>query len=135
MQISASYLTSQKPNEFGPKDLLYIGQREYGGTCPDDGILLCILIICYHSRVKMQILYTKDFFHAANYCLKRVIGRRIMKLDKGSFPHAQISFWGKKMHVTLFRSFTRHLLLVNTSQAQIDVFPVTGLHYDFPQNH
>ncbi|XP_025112669.1 protein N-terminal asparagine amidohydrolase-like isoform X2 [Pomacea canaliculata] len=42
LKISASYLTSQKPNEFGPKDLLYIGQREYGGTCPDDDVIKII---------------------------------------------------------------------------------------------
>ena len=36
-QESSKQLTGQKPTVVDPKGLLYVGQREYGGTSPDDG--------------------------------------------------------------------------------------------------
>jgi protein N-terminal asparagine amidohydrolase len=34
---SSKALTKQKAEKVGPEGLLYVGQREYAGTTPDDG--------------------------------------------------------------------------------------------------
>ena len=36
-QDSSRQLTEQKAEEVGPEGLLYVTQREYAGTSPDDG--------------------------------------------------------------------------------------------------
>ncbi|KAK7501283.1 hypothetical protein BaRGS_00007408 [Batillaria attramentaria] len=39
---SSAVLTSQAPLVVGPEGLLYVGQREYGGTSPDDSVIRVI---------------------------------------------------------------------------------------------
>lgn len=38
-QGSSKHLTEHQPEVVGPKGLLYVGQREYGGTSPDDDVI------------------------------------------------------------------------------------------------
>lgn len=42
LKIISDRLTSQKPRVVPPKGLLYVGQREYGGTNPDDDVIRVI---------------------------------------------------------------------------------------------
>ncbi|XP_076447077.1 protein N-terminal asparagine amidohydrolase-like [Babylonia areolata] len=41
-QDASKQLTKHKPEVVGPKGLLYVGQREYGGTTPDDDVIKII---------------------------------------------------------------------------------------------